>query len=227
MIDAIRLIATATICWAHLANNAHWAAVAGVLALYTLSGHLFSRQGEPLALMRSRFWRIWPAYAVVFGLSSLLFWWGWGSAIYYAGNPPPAEWLRQMLLVAQPGGLRVVPIVWMLSAQLVAWGVLALCRGERRVIAWVLAVAALWVTSAGWHYQGLPVAIACTAAGALLPRRKLGPRLPGTALCYSVLLTHYPVGALLAESYGLAKGPLLFAAAIVPTVAAAYALYRF
>lgn len=224
MLDAIRIASTLAICAVHLVDGGYWTAIAGVLALYALSGHLFP-SGDPWRVMAGRYWRIWPAYALVFLLSALAFAVGFYSPVYFAGNPDGPTWLAQFALVVQPGGLRVLPVGWMLSAQLAAWLLLAVCGGNRRAIA-LLAGGALVLVIAQGYYQSLAVATLFTAAGAMVPRFK-GRRIPGAALCYPVLLTHYPVAAVVDSVLGVDKGWGLLLLSAVPTVAAALALQRF
>jgi peptidoglycan/LPS O-acetylase OafA/YrhL len=215
MLDLIRIAATLAIVAVHLVDGGYPAAIAGVLALYWLSGYL-AKPTEPWQWWLSRYARIWPAYAVVFALSAAAFAMGAYSPIYFAGNPPPLTWLSQLALIVEPGVLRVVPVGWMLSAQLFAFGLVAICGDRRDAVLMAIGSSVLLIAAQGWHYQSLPVAAAFTLAGfAMRGQWGKGWRIPGAGLCYPVLLLHYPVAALT----GMSKGWSLMLLSIPPTLA--------
>lgn len=227
MVDLIRIASTIAIVAVHLVDDGYWAAIAGVMALYWLSGYLAKPDGS-WQWWLSRYCRIWPAYAAVFAVSSSAFALGFWSPIYFAANPTTPIWLAQLVLIVEPGALRVVPIGWMLSAQLFAFGLVAAIRTDRAAAVLVVAGATVLIVVRGWHYQSLPVAVLFTVLGyAMRGQWGKGWRIPGSHLCYPTLLTHYPAAALIANAYGMDKGWPLFFASLPLTLALSWLLWRF
>jgi peptidoglycan/LPS O-acetylase OafA/YrhL len=220
----------------------HYGAAIAVLGFYILAGYFATLsmdgpyKGNPIVFLISRWFRLWPVYLAIFGLTS----WGLWLGIEPMGRMGiPTGWggVAQMLMIV-PGwpAPAVVPVGWMLKWLML--GYLAISFGASltpyRAGLWMLASLLIGQYTAlaqdwGTYYGSIEFASQGLSAGAVL--YWLGFRVPrdgrwaaiAGALSYPIFLSHYSIGA----AIPLTPSWPLFFASLPPTLALSWLLYRF
>ena len=232
-----RLLLSLVIMQAHTSvpGNHYALANLAVLLLYAISGYGCTAamqgryRGRPLLFLANRYLRLWPTYAIVFGLSCWLMLW---VPVPLASIPRGWAWVANLLMLRADA----VPVAWVLPYMLLGYVAIAVggSATARRAGVWLL-VSFAWAQHQaflldwGGYYSSLAAGSLAYSVGAaiywlglVVPRDQGLGHLAG-AIAFPVFLVHFPVQAVLP----LFAGWPLFFATLPPTMALSWALWRF
>jgi len=222
----------------HATDRYYLVGAIGVTGFYVLSGYLMTLlcdgpyKGRLGAFWVSRLLRVYPSFLVTLILMVGLLWaWGALPRIYW---PLWSEWL----LIVRSGYPAAIPQAWAITVELFWWVAISLgiSATKKRTLAWAMGggisvALGAWPTGPIWFsvWGGcLPFAIGAMGYhyGVRLPRDGRRGAIAG-ALSYPIFLTHYGLGAVASVVAGISTGWQLFFAALPPTLALSWLLWRF
>lgn len=234
----LRLFLSLVIMGTHLVAGATPHTYSALCGFYILSGYSITARGTGGQFWRSRFWRLWPIYAVIAAATQIALWFGWVSGLPHIGIAQGWSAVAQTAMIVPTfPSLSLVPgawvIRWLLLGYLLMW--LGASKTPQRSGLWLLfamAIAPAFLAKYGFerYYTSAFCALLFTAGGAclwhlgiVLPRDGRWAAWAG-ALSYPVFLCHYLTGSATAGVLGLERGWPLFFASLPLTLALSLAL---
>jgi len=244
MIGCLRLFFALLVMAEHLGPEWWWAYHFGhwaVRGFYVISGYFavasVSKGIDFRQFMQGRLLRILPAYWVVLA-ASLAVIWPWDIAPFHPMMipPSPVEFFKNAVLWVEYGRIDSFPVVqaWALPV-IVFWNALialGLFKTVRQTVIFLGLFLALGQVLPLSYFSVLGGAVPF-AVGALLYLVKVPiPNSRGTLptiaanLSYPLFLVHYLVGAVIWLIFGIDRSWPLFVAALPPTLALSWLLWR-
>jgi peptidoglycan/LPS O-acetylase OafA/YrhL len=232
-----RLLLSLLIVQAHTsAPGDHYAlANLAVLLFYAISGYGCTAamqgryRGRPLLFLVNRYLRLWPTYAIVFGLSCWLMLW---VPVPLASIPRGWAWMANLLMLRADA----VPAAWVIPYMLLGYVAIGLGASAtaRRAGLWLL-VSFAWaqyhafLLDWGDYYHSIAAWSLAYSVGAviywlgLVVPKDQGLGAVAGGIAFPVFLVHFPIQAALP----LVPGWSLFFATLFPTLALSWVLWRF